>query len=1412
MIACDSGTAPVCEPGVRVPGACPAETVKVTWEDWMFINLLWPLAVHISLSFLVSITVRPLQRRVYKQNIGGFRDFMKQYIGTKDQASVEHGGYMVLICCTQFASSVAIMIVWIVNVYRRSVTSGAQTLMFAASIIDLMNWAIHRTQGSWSFSSSCEPNSIIDFLTIIPAIGQIFRLGRTNTCTGNWLSLHFLRSYSLLYNFMQIRATGQLRHSGVLAQMVMLAILRIVALIFIMAGTIFTLEILGDPAILADNFVLTLGGDNISFFQMVYWIVISITTVGYGDFAPRTMLSRIFTMFFVVTGVAYVFWVQFQFQQAWVMNREGSGTYQPRKGEQHVVVVLCHRGRTKVFTSLIGGFLDEILHNSHLNWPNVVIFSHSLWDEDDSRSNMVARFNDFLRERGYPGYMRNRVWFIVGEMANKRDLDRAAVGSSQLTFLIPDINTTTPDNDDETNIFASLVVRDYFPDTRLRLMLLRPQSKDIAVQAGIEMARCFSLRELKAHIFAQNVRCHGMLPLITGLLKSADAHDEEVAMRYEGWRSRRESQCSAEEVSKEPTDEVPWMMQYVHGLQRSLHGFELAEEHGGLHFGELVSRIYETSGALVIGAVQDGRIQICPQNEEGIPARTICFAVTSCAESLEPARVHDKDADHWRKSLLQMRDQQLKRTRREGPHVVAKQLLGATLREALNSRYNTNPIADDHLDSEEYTISDDSAAEDTSSQVHRSASKQSLGGSSVLSSLPPVGSRNSNGASSKRRKSANAIGLGLDGGFKPEPISECINGFGRTLMPASNPLQERRFSGDMTGIATRNSLRSLRARAPSTIGGEADRNFSKERGRSMSRIVSMADVQPRAEDLVLHEVRRMRNSLIPGEELVLLVVCHGEVWQQVRTFVGAMRAKYVSVVRPIIIMTPTAMPANLLDGVSERVISIQGTCTKVQQLVEAGMLEASSIVVMTGEVDMNARAFEEALYKDTKVSLCSQVIECWCGISPREVFTTYELQDSQSASHLPNLMLKPAVNVETMVNELSLADMDDLDDPNLVQQMSQRSHRDKGDFGLNEHKKDPKDKDDKEEVMHAPSILFNARFAAGQIFTPELWGAMLGRMYYMPAIIELVEALVMPHRRGQRSYPWQISVPPKYVGQPFVQLVRDIASTAWVDDAELPKRTRTSSSNHPELKQPTRRASLAGNFTNKMMSAAQATVTPVFVPRVLAGKPTTKRSDPHNIGPACALALYRKRNRMNSTTMAASSSFQPAVGTGGFNYIVLVPSQDTVMSSDDWVLVLGSRKFGRKALQMGLLRGAAHQTTTTATKPEEGTFATPYRSESEPSPSKEQGLKDLPPTINNFQAALNGETHNGTANGASTVIDVNMDPQQAKMIQPETTEAAPEPEVHQVHHVGRPSKAPPEPFAPLCAAWSVVQEPERSEL
>merc|ERR1712060_738671 len=71
-----------------------------------------------------------------------------------------------------------------------------------------------------------------------------------------------------------------------------------------------------------------------------------------------------------------------------------------------------------------------------------------------------------------------------------------------------------------------------------------------------------------------------------------------------------------------------------------------------------------------------------------------------------------------------------------------------------------------------------------------------------------------------------------------------------------------------------------------------------------------------------------------------------------------------------------------------------------------------------------------------------------------------------------------------------------------------------------------------ESVAHS-NLLFDRRFASGQAITPDFFGSLLGYMFHFPAVVELVEALVMPVQRGQEHYVWQVTCPPEWIGKNF---------------------------------------------------------------------------------------------------------------------------------------------------------------------------------------------------------------------------------------------------------------------------------------
>lgn len=1265
-------------PGDGVPGLCPASQVSLDWNSFWYVNLWLPILVQLLLSLFFVLIMHPAYVEAYYRRTS-FQRFVKTYFGTSDSPKVARPLCLVTLYTLQTLASAAAVAVWVWHTYSQQMTPTSSKLLLALTKVELLGWAANRLRGGCELRSLWESSALVDLVTSVPVLMGAYAPWLLPVNFDSWMTLHFLLSYNALVSFERARRVSQLdEHTAYMAQGLTQLVLRISALLTLMAGTIFLFEVLGDPPGVSDYYLETDGGDRVSFFQMVYWIVVTITTVGYGDFAPRTLIARTLTTGFIVIGVATIYYIQISFSEMQKQQQEGTGKYWQRSWgrERHVVVVLCHHGSASRMASLIHGFLQELLHASHnqledhhdrsstawshfrlwlrgappqhvQTWPDVVFLSPTRWEEGRRGSS----FNDFLKAADFPANMQRRIWFLVGNATSETDLERARVRDSALTFVLSDLNSLTPDEDDGQTVYSALCIRDIFPEVRLRLMVLKPESKEIAVQAGIEATRVFSAHELSASLLAQNVRCRGLIPAVTAMLKSQDEDDQEFFLRKQAAQATKDfrrlpsmagsvalqgsvSVTPEESAQRQSTmtrpslgipgfnvvnsgsssvqhcrtlDEIekvlrksqtqwdpekqayelrdPWMFEYLEGAEKTIFGFDLNADFDGLSWGELVKAIYKQSGALLLAVQHRGSLVLCPQGRKWkARAMQVCFAVAPSADALDPCRFDPEDRTSWR-NLFQESRRKRRRMRAHGQSrkMCAAQLMGWRVEKALL-----------------------------------------LEGPQLLPEL-----RNRSGTEEKLL---------------------------HETRPKLETLREDRSSGEESPARSRTWTPTTCVRLRSQ--------------KSFERLSMPLELSVRA---------LRQQSLERGEELVVLIVCHGETWQQVRTFVTNMRQAHLPLLQPIVILAPTSPPVGLAqDFAACRVLCLKGSCLDAQALIEAGVLEASAVVAMAGEPARQGCC-------DFRMVLVSQELECWLGSSQKEVFTAFELLDSRSVRHLPRVSLGRHLNYEAGVDSMSLlrscalrksshdsamnkaewmgpqASMvseEDLDSPTspgvnsseLWEDISEESElEERLGSGIEDtgHTRRPLKTWLKRflgpvaELQRShDSIMFHPRFAAGQVFSPELWGMMLGRMFYMPAVIELIEALVMGAMRGQQAYPWQMRVPPKYISRPFRELLGDLALGSVLCE---------SSKGPPSV--------------------------PLALYRL-------------NEDFSCDAAFFMERACSNGSLAGDDiPNTMDVEGIGGHHYLIMCPPPDMTLRRGDWVLVLGGAVFGRKMQERGLLRG-----------------------------------------------------------------------------------------------------------------------------
>lgn len=130
---------------------------------------------------------------------------------------------------------------------------------------------------------------IIDFLALLPTYITLFVSG------GSYLVV--IRAIRLLRIFRILKLTRYIQEAQVLADALKASSRKI--LVFI--GAVFTLVMITGTLM-----YLIEGGENgfTSIPRSIYWAVVTVTTVGYGDIAPGTILGQTFATVLMLTGYA----------------------------------------------------------------------------------------------------------------------------------------------------------------------------------------------------------------------------------------------------------------------------------------------------------------------------------------------------------------------------------------------------------------------------------------------------------------------------------------------------------------------------------------------------------------------------------------------------------------------------------------------------------------------------------------------------------------------------------------------------------------------------------------------------------------------------------------------------------------------------------------------------------------------------------------------------------------------------------------------------------------------------------------------------------------------------------------------------------------------------------------------------
>ena len=187
--------------------------------------------------------------------------------------------------------SIVVVMLESVQAYKKDYGELFITLEWIFTIIFTIEYAlrifISKKPANYIFSYW----GIIDLLALVPTYLAIVLTG------GSYLMV--IRSLRLLRIFRILKVTRYVNEARVLGE----ALMRSSRKVLIFMGAVFTL------VIITGTLMYLIEGESNGFTSIprsIYWAIVTVTTVGYGDVAPQTTLGQVFSALMMLTGYAII--------------------------------------------------------------------------------------------------------------------------------------------------------------------------------------------------------------------------------------------------------------------------------------------------------------------------------------------------------------------------------------------------------------------------------------------------------------------------------------------------------------------------------------------------------------------------------------------------------------------------------------------------------------------------------------------------------------------------------------------------------------------------------------------------------------------------------------------------------------------------------------------------------------------------------------------------------------------------------------------------------------------------------------------------------------------------------------------------------------------------------------------------
>ncbi|KAK2588163.1 hypothetical protein KPH14_004209 [Odynerus spinipes] len=473
-----------------------------------------------------------------KEFEGTFMTEAKDWAGELISGQTTTGRILVVLV---FILSIASLIIYFIDASSEEVercqkwsNNITQQIDLAFNIFFMVYFFIRFIAASDKLWFMLEMYSFVDYFTIPPSFVSIY-LDRT------WIGLRFLRALRLMtvpdiLQYLNILKTSS---SIRLAQLVSIFI----SVWLTAAGIIHLLENSGDP------FEFT-NPQQLSYWTCVYFLIVTMSTVGYGDVYCQTVLGRTFLVFFLLVGLAiFASCIPEIIDLIGTRNKYG-GTLKNERGRRHIVV--CGH----ITYESVSHFLKDFLHEDREDVDVEVVFLHRKEPDLELEGLLKRHYTtveffqgtmmnavDLERVKRYlsfclglvPPFRKppdleleglfkrhfTTVEFFQGTIMNPIDLQRVKVHEADACLVLANKYCQDPDAEDAANIMRVISIKNYSDDIRVIIQLMQYHNKayllNIPSWDWKQGDDVICLAELKLGFIAQSCLAPGFSTMMANL-------------------------------------------------------------------------------------------------------------------------------------------------------------------------------------------------------------------------------------------------------------------------------------------------------------------------------------------------------------------------------------------------------------------------------------------------------------------------------------------------------------------------------------------------------------------------------------------------------------------------------------------------------------------------------------------------------------------------------------------------------------------------------------------------------------------------------------------------------------------------------------------------------------------------------